>query len=253
MRLLARHQWVREHGVPRISVLAGSVRTGAELWRDWLELAGRTIEDALTIDVASEATRSARREQVNHFLDVVVIDPRRPAALLCRDRRSVLDGAAERIVAMVDEGWIDVSVPAKRRTPTRKARALATSAAESSHALRARSLAELTLFEALEATPATAGRFQLNQRVTVRFGPGDAEVDLLSAEDGVAIEIDGYHHFADADHYRRDRRKDLLLQSRGYLVVRVLAEDVHHDPRAAVRMVCEALAHRTRRGRLPRS
>ena len=33
-------------------------------------------------------------------------------------------------------------------------------------------------------------------------------------------------HFADADHYRRDRRKDFLLQRNGFLVVRFLADDV---------------------------
>ncbi len=32
--------------------------------------------------------------------------------------------------------------------------------------------------------------------------------------------------FADAEHYRRDRRKDFLLQKNGYLVLRFLAEDV---------------------------
>jgi very-short-patch-repair endonuclease len=40
------------------------------------------------------------------------------------------------------------------------------------------------------------------------------------------IEIDGYFHFQDAESYRRDRRKDMELQKHGYLVVRVLAEDV---------------------------
>lgn len=100
------------------------------------------------------------------------------------------------------------------------------------------------MFEALEATAATAGRFQLNERLAVRFGPTAAEVDLLSRGDRVAIEIDGIHHFADPECYRRDRRKDLLLQTQGLLVVRVLAEDVMRDPRAAVNVVCQALAYR---------
>ncbi|MBP5320721.1 MAG: DUF559 domain-containing protein [Kiritimatiellae bacterium] len=39
-------------------------------------------------------------------------------------------------------------------------------------------------------------------------------------------EIDGAFHFEDAEHYRRDRRKDFLLQKGGYLVLRFLAEDV---------------------------
>ena len=52
------------------------------------------------------------------------------------------------------------------------------------------------------------------------------EVDLLSATLGLAVEIDGYHHFRDLENYRRDRRKDALLQKQGYLVLRFLAEDV---------------------------
>ena len=64
------------------------------------------------------------------------------------------------------------------------------------------------------------------------------------ARDRIAIEIDGYHHFADAERYRRDRRKDLLLQSHGLLVIRLLAEDVMRDPIACVNMVCQALAAR---------
>ena len=42
----------------------------------------------------------------------------------------------------------------------------------------------------------------------------------------LAVEIDGAFHFTDAEHYRRDRRKDFLLQKNGYLVLRFLAEDV---------------------------
>jgi very-short-patch-repair endonuclease len=115
--------------------------------------------------------------------------------------------------------------------------------------LDARSLAEATLFEALEATPATAGRFRLNESLAVRFGPAAAEIDLLSRGDRIAIEIDGVHHFADPDCYRRDRRKDLLLQTHGFVVVRLLAEDVVRDVRAAVTAVSQALAYRLAEGR----
>ncbi len=52
------------------------------------------------------------------------------------------------------------------------------------------------------------------------------EVDLLCAEARVAVELDGSQHLANTDAYRRDRRKDLLLQENGYFVLRFLAEDV---------------------------
>ena len=55
---------------------------------------------------------------------------------------------------------------------------------------------------------------------------GRLEVDLLCADARVAVELDGAQHLADPDAYRRDRRKDQLLQENGYLVLRFLAEDV---------------------------
>ncbi|WP_157210944.1 endonuclease domain-containing protein [Verrucomicrobium spinosum] len=90
----------------------------------------------------------------------------------------------------------------------------------------ARSAAESFLFEVLERLPKTRGKFRLNQRLAVTFGNQRAEVDLLAVDAGLAIEIDGYHHFADADAYRRDRRKDVLLQKHDFFVLRFLAADV---------------------------
>ncbi|HAZ15843.1 MAG TPA: hypothetical protein DCY54_04345 [Parachlamydiales bacterium] len=52
------------------------------------------------------------------------------------------------------------------------------------------------------------------------------EVDLLCSEAHLAIELDGAQHFGDAEAYRRDRRKDALLQESGYTILRFLAEDV---------------------------
>ncbi len=57
-------------------------------------------------------------------------------------------------------------------------------------------------------------------------GWGTMEVDLLCADSRVVVEVDGAQHLADPVAYRRDRRKDQLLQQNGYLVLRVLAEDV---------------------------
>jgi very-short-patch-repair endonuclease len=52
------------------------------------------------------------------------------------------------------------------------------------------------------------------------------EVDLLCADERVVVEVDGRHHLADPVAYRRDRRKDQLLQENGYLGLRYLAEDL---------------------------
>ncbi|MEM9457466.1 MAG: DUF559 domain-containing protein [Myxococcota bacterium] len=91
---------------------------------------------------------------------------------------------------------------------------------------RARSLAERLLYEALERHPVTRGRFELNSTMPFTFGNRPAEIDLLSRRDRLAVEIDGYYHFVDDDAYRRDRRKDALLQRHGLFVLRFLAQDV---------------------------
>jgi len=92
---------------------------------------------------------------------------------------------------------------------------------------RARSASEAFLYRRLETLPETAGRFRLNDVLPIPFdGSGRMEVDLFCADAGLAIELDGAQHLADAEAYRRDRRKDALLQQNGYFVLRFLAEDV---------------------------
>src|SRR6202030_3510390 len=95
----------------------------------------------------------------------------------------------------------------------------------SEHDDPARSAAERFLFERLETLPQTAGLFTLNAPLDFAFGAGRAmEVDLAALQLALAVEIDGYYHFRNADAYRRDRRKDIELQKQGFLVVRVLAD-----------------------------
>ena len=93
-------------------------------------------------------------------------------------------------------------------------------------ARRARSLAELALYRLLEAHAKTRGLFSLNARMPFHFGQHKAELDLYSGDLSVCIEVDGPHHFCGRDAYRRDRRKDALLQEHGIWIWRVLAEDV---------------------------
>jgi hypothetical protein len=91
---------------------------------------------------------------------------------------------------------------------------------------QARSAAERFLYEFLQLLPETAGRWELNASLDVLFGSRPMEVDLLERSRRLVVEIDGYYHFQDSDHYRRDRTKDFLLQKHGYVVLRFLAEDV---------------------------
>ncbi len=92
---------------------------------------------------------------------------------------------------------------------------------------RARSATEAFLYRRLETLPATMGRFRLNAELPIPFDNwGRMEVDLLCADTRIAIELDGAQHLESTDAYRRDRRKDQLLQQNGYFVLRFLAEDV---------------------------
>ncbi len=114
---------------------------------------------------------------------------------------------------------------------------------------RVRSLAERVMFEALERRRATRGRFELNGTIDALFGPREAEIDLIDRNLRIAVEIDGFHHFTDSDAYRRDRRKDVLLQNEGFLVIRILADDVLEAVEEAVdRVVAASALRRTRTG-----
>lgn len=107
----------------------------------------------------------------------------------------------------------------------------------------ARSASERFLFRFLDGLPQTKGLFVLNGHVDIPFGPNPSmEVDLLCESKRLAVEIDGAFHFADAEHYRRDRRKDFLLQKNGYLVLRFLAEDVTRRLQQVLDEISAALA-----------
>ena len=91
---------------------------------------------------------------------------------------------------------------------------------------RARSASEAFLFKRLESLAATRGRFQLNAPLAIPFDQhGMMEADFLCVEAKLVIELDGPQHLADEDAWRRDRRKDVLLQQYGYFVLRFLATD----------------------------
>ena len=218
LRRFARDQWVRLHGTPRVTVLAGDDQLLA-LYRSWLAITDAKVAFFNSADV-ERSIRDACALASNAPSDTVAVHASRHAIEAWRAGRS------DRLAAMVTEGVV-----------------VATPSTSFAH-LDARSAAELAFFEALEVTPATAGRFQLNESLSVRFGSKACEVDLLSRGDRIAIEIDGFHHFTDPENYRRDRRKDLLMQQQGLIVVRVLAEDVMADPRPGINLVIQALAFR---------
>ena len=112
---------------------------------------------------------------------------------------------------------------------------------------RARSASEAFLYCRLQTLPEAADRFRLNAKLPIAFDEvGEMEVDLLDEDARLAIELDGPQHLADTDAYRRDRRKDALLQENGYFVLRFLAEDVGKRLDEVLDTIKHVLARRTR-------
>lgn len=122
-----------------------------------------------------------------------------------------------------------------------------TPATDAEGAERARSASEAFIFRRLETLPALAGQFRLNALLPIPFNDrGQMEVDLLCEKAKLVIEIDGGQHLGDAVAYRRDRRKDALLQTYGYLVLRFLADDLGKELESVLDTVL-----RTMVGRVP--
>jgi very-short-patch-repair endonuclease len=116
----------------------------------------------------------------------------------------------------------------------------------------ARSQAERYLFERLQAHPETADLFELNGILAVDGDwNGSLEVDLLAHSVRVALEIDGFFHFQDLEAYRRDRRRDVLLQRAGYLIIRCLADDVVSRLEEIMHTIISAVRQRRERSMQP--
>jgi very-short-patch-repair endonuclease len=117
--------------------------------------------------------------------------------------------------------------------------------ADASGTDRARSASEAFLYRRLDTLPEAHGRFRLNAELPIAFdGLGQMEVDLLCVDAHVVVELDGVQPLADPVAYRRDRRKDQLLQENGYLVLRFLAADVGKELDHVLDAILRALSHR---------
>jgi very-short-patch-repair endonuclease len=87
----------------------------------------------------------------------------------------------------------------------------------------------------------------LNTCLPIGFdGRSEMEVDFVSQRLRLVIELDGEQHLSSAEAYRRDRRKDRLLQQNGYLVLRFLAEDLGKDLDGVLDSILQSQAGRQR-------
>jgi very-short-patch-repair endonuclease len=152
------------------------------------------------------------------------VDPQWKRDYAASVRRLIRDG--------VDTPLADLFVRAARPT-----------APEAGGVARARSASEAFLFRRLETLAETAGRFRLNASLPIPFdAKSSMEVDFLCAEAALVIELDGAQHLADPAAYRRDRRKDALLQEHGMHVLRFLADDLATDLDLVLDTILRALA-----------
>lgn len=71
-----------------------------------------------------------------------------------------------------------------------------------------------------------------------RFGPQGYEVDIVLPDLMVVVEVDGPHHCLKCVSIR-DREKERYLESEGYTVYRVTAEEVRNSPRAVARKIVQ--------------
>jgi very-short-patch-repair endonuclease len=114
---------------------------------------------------------------------------------------------------------------------------------------RARSASEAFLYRRLQTLKETRTRFRLNAEIAIPFdGFGRMEVDLVCDDPRIAIEVDGDLHLGNPEAYRRDRRKDRLLQEHGYTVLRFLAEDLGKDLDSVLDAVIRAVNGPCREG-----
>jgi very-short-patch-repair endonuclease len=167
------------------------------------------------------------------------VDPEWKREYAASVRRLVLDG--------VDSPLANLFVYAACCKPEENTIAWSRSASIKDEQTGARSATEAFLYQRLETLETTKGRFHLNVALPIPFdGYGTMEVDVFCEEARLVIEIDGPHHFLGHEAYRRDRRKDALLQENGYFVLRFLAEDIGKHLDDVLDMIHRVLDNRTR-------
>jgi superfamily II DNA or RNA helicase/very-short-patch-repair endonuclease len=113
---------------------------------------------------------------------------------------------------------------------------------------RARSASEAFLLRRLDSLAETSGLFRLNAKLPIPFdGWSELEVDLYCVALKLAIEVDGPQHLSGSVAYRRDRRKDALLQENGIYVLRFLAEDLGKQLDVTLDAIFRAITHLKRK------
>lgn len=72
-----------------------------------------------------------------------------------------------------------------------------------------------------------------------------AEIDLAYPKLKIAIEYEGEHHMTDPEQWAKDIRRQELLESLGWIVIRVTKADLRQNGRSLLRRIEDARARRT--------
>jgi very-short-patch-repair endonuclease len=197
-------------------------------------LPGQTSEASTPTNDATEAKRTSQQAKPYRG-NVFDQDPDQAAPSDRETESTILDQLRRSLPAAKDQSGLLESAKAVLQ------------AAQRCEIPEARSLAESFLYDLLNARAETTGLFALNQKMNFTFGSRAAEIDLCCVDLRIAIEVDGHYHFSQPESYRRDRRKDLLLQCENYLVLRFLAEDVVAQMSDILETIIDAIAWRRSR------
>ncbi len=73
------------------------------------------------------------------------------------------------------------------------------------------------------------------------------ELDFLSPEAGLVVEVDSFAHHSDRRAFERDGVRDAVLAARGLVVIRVTWRQLVSEPEAVISRIREVLARRATR------
>lgn len=270
-----RARWARLGGGERLAVIEALRDVGHADLADCLAIEDATTSSSARVEAATHLARLSRTGEIElaalglritsaidgslaAALDLAERVPRLPVFLALQN--DVLDAAllqhrGTRRAALLQQGTVRLghtsamaAAPFSSDAIDRIRAEIAARPDDRELLELARSLAERILHDALEARASTQGRYELNGRMPFRFGPRACEIDLCDRRTRIAIEIDGYHHFTSPDAYRRDRRKDVLLQREGFVVLRFLDRDIFDRLDFVLQVIDEVQYHRVTTG-----
>ncbi|WP_405218962.1 endonuclease domain-containing protein [Agrococcus sp. Ld7] len=219
--------------------------------------------EPLTIGIPAGTTRTRARGVVTHEFDATrltsteldglpILDPLSTTMMLARET------GGDDLVTLLDALITPSPIYHGLRLPVRPYTSVSAlqAFAEQCHGLRGASAFLPAIDRArtgAESPPETRSRLEIVaaglpepvvQFEVWRQGTLQAVIDLAYPEWMIAIEYEGEHHLTDPVQWAKDIRRQELLESLGWIVIRVTKNDLRHGARGLVHRVRSALARR---------